>query len=528
MYFLIKAFRILTLFVVAGNSIGISNAQISQPVRFEEKFKYSDGVFTLIPLKNEGLILVRDKEKYEGGKKLWEGIILDTDLKEKRRAEFALETRNKLIGFEYIPGHIYLLYRLGDTEKSDLELVELNINSDGVSRYTIKPELPLRLTHFTMAGSNAILGGYVSKEPSIILYSLAEKNIKVLPGFFQSDTELVDLRVNENSTFNVVLVDRALREERKVVFQTYDEKGMLLLEDKVPIDGRLTLQTGITSLLQREDLMLMGTWGDGNSKQSNGFYALNIDPFSDQKIQYVAFGELSRFLDFQKENRAKRIQENTKEVVRGGGTPNYTNYVMPYRVVEYEKGFLLFAEVYSPSSSFNNYTSPYGPYYYNPYYSPYGWYYPGFGRLYSRPYSYGYNSRTTEEIKTYESVVISFDEKGKVQWDHSFDLDEVKRMSMEQVSDFHFINNEIVMIYKNESELKVKSIVLDGDESEETTEKIKTTFPEDEIRSERDGEGGVSYWYGNSFFVWGYQTIRNNTREDRMRDVFYINKIEIQ
>jgi hypothetical protein len=124
--------------------------------------------------------------------------------------------------------------------------------------------------------------------------------------------------------------------------------------------------------------------------------------------------------------------------------------------------------------------------------------------------------------------VISFNEKGEVQWDHSFDLNEVKRMSMEQVSDFHLFNNEIVMIYKNESELKVKSIVLDTNEGEETTEKIKTTYPEDEIRSERDGEGGVTYWYGNTFFVWGYQTIRNNTKEDRMRDVFYINKIEIQ
>ena len=201
---------------------------------------------------------------------------------------------------------------------------------------------------------------------------------------------------------------------------------------------------------------------------------------------------------------------------------------MPYRVMEYDKGFLLFAEVYSPSSSFNNYASPYGPYYYNPYYSPYGWYYPGFGRLYSRPYSYGYNSRQTDEIKTYESVLVSFDEKGKVQWDHSLNLDEVKRSSMDQVSDFTLINNEVVFIYKKESELKVKSIVVGDNEGLEVIEKIKTSYPEDEIRSEKEGEGGTMFWYGNVFYVWGYQTIRNNTKEDRIRDVFYINKVEVQ
>ncbi|HEX5170913.1 MAG TPA: hypothetical protein VFW11_17180 [Cyclobacteriaceae bacterium] len=520
--------RFILTTLVFGIFSKIAPGQVSQPARYEEKFKYSDGVFTLISLKREGLVLVRDREKYESGKKIWEAIILDTALTKKKRVEFTVESRNKLIGFEYTPGQVYLLFRQGDTEKNDLELVELNLDRDDIPHYVINPELPLRLTHFSKAGSNIILGGYVSKEPSIILYSLSDKNIKVLPGFFQSDAELVDLRVNENNTFNVVLIDRALREERKAVFQTYDEKGALLLEDKVNIQSKLTLQTGITSLLKREDLMLLGTWGEGNSKQSNGFYALNVDPFADQKIQYVSFGELSRFLDYQKENRAKRIQENTRDVLQAGGIPNYTSYVMPYRVEEYQNGFLLFAEVYNPSSSgFNNYGSPYGPYYYNPYYSPYGWYYPGYGRLYSRPYSYGYNSRTNDEIKTFESVVVSFDEKGKVQWDYSENLEEVKRSSMEQVSDFNFTNNKLVFLHKKESELKIKSVVVNSDESEEMTEKIRTYYPEDEIRSEKEGEGGSMYWYNNSFYVWGYQTIRNNTQEERVRDVFYINKIEI-
>jgi hypothetical protein len=500
--------------------------QMNQTDRFEIGYKYSDGIFSIISLKEEGLLLIRDKDKYENGKKIWELVILGPDLKEKRTINLPMENRNRLIAYESCPGQVYLLYRQGETEKNDLELVEVNLEGDEHPRFILRPELALNFTHFCKVGKSIVLGGYVNKEPSILLYDLENKSMKVLPGFFQKDTELVDLRVNINQTFNVVLIERSLSDERKLVFQTYDQFGKMLLEDVVSINNKLTLQTGMTSSLVREDLILVGTWGEGKAKQSNGFYALPVDPFSDQKIQYVTFGELNHYLDFQKENKAKRIKENTRDEIRRGGIPNYINYVMPYRLLEYDKGFLLFAEAYTPSSSFGDYSRPYYPYYYNPYYSPYGWYYPSYGRLYARPYSYGYNSRN-DEIKTYESVVISFDHQGQVQWDSSLELDHIKQSSLDQVADFHYLNGQVVFIYKDESELRAKWIDLDNPDAEFITQKIKLTNSADETRSEKEDEGGVLYWYGNSFYVWGYQTIRNPTLEDRVRDVFYINKIEV-
>lgn len=504
-----------------------TRAQLMQTERYEREFKFADGVFSIMPLDGEGLMLVRDKEKYEGGKKIWEMVYLDANLKEIKTINLPMEPRNRLIGYEKSPGQVLLLFRQGETEKNDIELVEVNLHSDEHPRHVIKPELAMNFTHFTRVGNSAVLGGYVNREPSVLLYDLESENIKIIPGFFQKDTELVDLRVNVNQTFNVVLVERSQRDERKVVFQTYDDAGKLLLEDVVTIDNRLTIQTGMTSSLVREDLILAGTWGEGNSKQSNGFYALAVDPFGDQKIKFTAFGELDHFLDFQKESRATRIKQNTQEVIRNGGIPNYINYVMPYRLMEYEQGFLLFAEVYSPSSSFSDFSRPYNPYYYSPYYSPYGWYYPGFGRMYARPYSYGSRTRN-DEIKTYESVVISFDQEGNVQWDRSLQLDDVRKSSMDRVAEFYQVNGELVFLYKDESELKAKWIILeDGGDDEFITQKLKLSNPDDEIRSEKEHEGGIQFWYDNKFFVWGYHTVRNNTLDKRVRDVFYINKIEV-
>src|ERR1044071_5567895 len=58
-------------------------AQFKQTHRFEMKQKGSDEYFSLISLKEEGLALLRERNKYEDGKQLWELIFLDTALQQK-------------------------------------------------------------------------------------------------------------------------------------------------------------------------------------------------------------------------------------------------------------------------------------------------------------------------------------------------------------------------------------------------------------------------------------------------------------
>lgn len=436
-----------------------------------------------------------------------------------------------MIGYEVLPGSMYLLYRTGETTKNDFELIHVKFADGEITRHTIKPDLDFKVTHFTRAAETFAFGGYVNNEPTIFLYELPTGLIKVVPGFFQKDTELVDLRTNQNQTFNSVMVDRGSKGERKLTFRTFNSSGEMLLEDKVPLEENITLQAGISSTLEREELMVFGTWGEKNSKQSTGFFALPIDPFADQKIQRVDFGSLQHYVDYLSTKRAARIKALSKQAAEAKQIPNFINYVMPFKVTEYKDGYLLLAEVYTPSSTINPYySSPYyNPYSFGPYgYSPYfpGYYYPGMSRLY-RPYPYTTNSKSADEIKSNESVIVAFDANGNVMWDQSFKLEDVKLASVEQASDFCLVRNKLSILYKKESELKIKSIALQSDESQEITEKIKTNDPVDEIRSEKDYEGGVRQWYNNTFYVWGYQTIRNVTKEDRVREVFYINKVEV-
>jgi hypothetical protein len=64
--------------------------------------------------------------------------------------------------------------------------------------------------------------------------------------------------------------------------------------------------------------------------------------------------------------------------------------------------------------------------------------------------------------------------------------------------------------------------------AKESSQKIRLSDPADEIRSENESEDGIKHWTGNTFYMWGYQTIRNVHKDDRVRDVFYINKVVVE
>lgn len=509
-----------------------AQGQIEQPRRYELIKKNSDEYFTVISLERDGLALVRDKDKYKGNKQLWEIIVLNTDLEEKARLDVEINQRHKLLGYEIGKDLLYLLYRTGETTKNSLELVEVNTQyGEESARYEINPELDFKITHFNKVGNSIILGGYVTNEPAILLFDPHDNSIKVIPGFFQKDNELVELRVNQNSTFNSVLIDRSLRSERKLVFRTFDSSGNLLLEDVVPIDEDKTLQNSLSSTLQRDELLLLGTWGDKQGKQSLGFFSLAVDPFSQQKIKYFHFGMMDNFLEYLNAKRAGKIKESTRDAIADGRRPSFSTYVMPFRIEETPEGYVMLAEVYNPSSTMNPYyNSPYGrPYYANPYgyYNPF-WpgYYPGM-RMY-RPYAYGDPMRNSDNIKLYETVAVAFDPDGNIIWDQSIKLEDMKRPALEQVSDFYVEGENLHFIYKLESELKVKSISLEEGTATETTEEVRLNSPADEIRSEKELEDGIRHWVDNTFYVWGYHTIRNpENKDNRVRDVFYINKIVV-
>lgn len=501
-------------------------AQYEQTIRYEKRLENGDKGYTHISLKEKGIALVRDKEKYNNGKKVWELIVLDASLNEVNSQEYELESRLNLIGYEYVNNKLYLLFRKTETDINDFLLLRIDIENYSFTQYTIKQELNFKITHFTVAGGSAILGGYVSREPAAILYQLSTDQTKIVPGFFLSDTELLDLRINRNNTFNALLIDRGSRDSKRLIVKTFDEWGSLLLEDAIKIPSDRTILAGMTSALERDEMILLGTWAASKSNQASGIFSVLVDPFSEQSIQFYDFGQFDHFFEYMKPKKAEKIYAKSKRSRDAGRIPDFKTNVNIVKMNEYTDGFSLLAEVYLQSSSmnsspyWNNYTSPYGnPYAYNSYgFNPFS------PRYFNSPYS-NYSPSPNADVSMLHTSLTFFDLQGKFKKDYGFKLNNVKQPDLEQFSDYIADGNRVSLTFKNEGEINIKTWI--DDSSSQDTLKIKLKNPTDKVRQEYNQSTGVREWFGNTFYIYGYESIRDKENyEDQGRYIFYINKLE--
>ena len=509
------------------------SAQITQPAQYERAHKSSDHEFIVISMGDKGLALVRDTEKFEGGKKSWEAIFVDTTLNESWATKFEIDQRMNILGHDYRDGNVYLIFQEPENAGRQINLTEILFSEKAIKQHQFKPEVSIRFTHFSILKNKAVFGGYVTKEPTLLMYDLTNENGKVIPGIFLTKTELMDIRTNSNDTFNAVLVERDSKSDKKLVVHTFDSNGLLLVDDVIAIDGDKTILEAISSTLVRDEMAIMGTWTYGTNKQATGLFSVLVDPFRDQKVNYYDFAELNHFLDYLKPKRVAKIKAKAEWRKSVGKQPEFRTHLNTIKIDENKEGFSLLTEVYDQPNNFYNARGgyPYGYYPYN-YYSPYGYSPYGFNsmpyRYYNSPYGNPYSSNyaNSNDTRIIHSSLLFFDNTGKLVADQSLKFPEIKLNSKEQVSDFMMLGNRTVIACKQEKEIIVQTNESDG--TVISDEKIKPALKNanETIRSESQENSAIRFWYGMYFYVYGYHTVKDNT-EKTSRDVFYVNKIRV-
>jgi hypothetical protein len=502
-------------------------AQLSQPARYEKEHKSGDRDFTLISMGEQGIALIRDKQKYEKGNTFWELIILDSALQEVWLKDLIIESRYNLVGHEYRDHLLYFLFRLGDTDQGKLKIIKVDFIAQQVEEHRYEPELTIKLTHFNVVENQAILAGEVSGEPTILLYNLKNDQVKIIPGLLLSNSELLEVRVNVNNTFNVLFKEKKSKTAKRLIAKTFDHTGVQLLDDVIEVDPDKTILTALTSTLIRDELMIMGIWGETGHTQASGIFTVQVDPYNDQKITYFDFAQLAHYLDYLSPKRAARVKEQSERNRSLGKIPAFSTHVLPVRLEETTNGFLFYFEGYfsSDNTSANRWssTSP------NNYpYSPFGYSNPF--RLYNSPYNYGYpygyGNTTSHETKMLQGCLAVFDAQGKLIADHGVKLDQQKMAQADQVSDFIYTPSRTTIVFEKEKEINIQVTQTDGIPLLNEKTKIQLKSPNEMIRKEDGNNGVIRFWYGKSLYLSGYQTIKSD--DAASRDVFYLNKLILE
>ncbi|HET9052609.1 MAG TPA: hypothetical protein VFM90_00445, partial [Cyclobacteriaceae bacterium] len=272
--------RLSTIFPIILFTLSVSfpyfvYAQIVQAERYEVEHRSADEDFTIIPLKEDGLALFRKQFKFNDRKRIWELTLLDSAAALKKTIELEVDNQGELAGHEHSNGFVHLLF-IRNEFRGDMLVVSVNLSTYEYAHTKVTTELKINLTHFSKCGDNFVFGGDVGEEPAIFIYTPSTKSFITVPGFFKKRTELIDVQVNDNQTFNTVLISRENPDNAKIIFRTFDPFGKQLLEDVISTRDR-TLKTGMSTNLKRDDLMILGTWGDNTTNRASGFYGVPVN-----------------------------------------------------------------------------------------------------------------------------------------------------------------------------------------------------------------------------------------------------------
>lgn len=501
-------------------------AQPVQDFRTAIPAKSSDQPYEVITMGKDGIALVRDLQKYSQGNKKWQVDLLDTVLNKVWTTELDLDNRLQLVGFEHTPGRLYLLYRETQTTYYNFDLVVVDTREHSIQRDKVKFDLNFQLTHFTVAGTTALFGGYINSEPAVLLFNHTSDKPKVLPGLFSQRISLLDLQANHNNSFNVLLLEDKRGSAQHLVLRTFDATGNLLLDDRIEVDSKYTVLSGMTSRLVFDDMMIVGTYGQGNGKEVLGFYSLKVDPFGEQKVVYMDLPSISHFLDYMPEKKAKKIIAKASREKLAGRIPRFKSNLLPIRVEEIGDCYYVFAEIFHPPSNVTYY--PYGSPYWNPYYSnPMGT--PG------NPYRPGgfdspnYRDQVrNNEVRMIESLVLRYRSPAGTPEGISLKYEDVNRPILGQTGDFLVRNDSVVLAYKYKSDvvfIPEHEDPLSRPASQKAALRVYNST--DLLKDEDDDDGGLRHWYGRHFYVWGYRRVRVQLEEEvDTRYEFYVNRFD--
>lgn len=248
------------------------NAQLVQPQRFETELNVYEEGYEAMTADENGIIIYRSKNEYDKkGGQLWEFVMLDTTLSVAWEKQLYIERDLIYKGYDYSMGSFYFLFQKYTGNSKDLKLMQMRASTGDTLRYTIKNLVPLELTEFEVTDGAALLGGYYNHEPVVIHFGFRDSKTKVLPGIFGTRTELVQLKVDDNS-ITVLVSSKTYDKRNTLTIKKYNVDGEYLNTFTLEPDLDKGLIFGRIAITEGDNDLIAGTYGGKRSEYSRGLF----------------------------------------------------------------------------------------------------------------------------------------------------------------------------------------------------------------------------------------------------------------
>jgi hypothetical protein len=479
--------------------------QVSQTDRFEMPSTRDERAYEIIPAHEDGLYLHR--RLFGSNVDQIELVRLDTAFSTPWRGFLEVDRKYILMASHATGGRLYFLLRFQDFTNNNFQLYAIDNANGDYLKYNIKNFIPFSPLEFQITEKAAIFGGYYNHVPVVLYYSFVTGRSNILPGLLNETGELTQIKVYPDGTFDVLIGARNHLGQQTVWIKNYSAEGELQSNYALLPDGNKHLIFARSIKTEGNMQLVAGVYGSRNSEYSRGLFMASIDPSGYQQLRYYGYGDLDNFFKYMKAKREQRVRQRIERRKVRGKRIRFSYRFLVHEIVPFNNQYILLGEAFYP-----RYISMDRPYY------------SGFFNA-----SAMFRNAIVRDGLVFDgyhythAVVMGFDRDGKLLWDNSFEIKDVKTFTLEQFVKLEVQEDRIALLYLFENELRTKIIQNDQVLEGKSYKTIKTSFENEIVTKERTNFNRLEYWYQDYFYAYGVQDITNPTTGKRR--VFFINKI---
>ncbi len=496
-----------TVFTIAYFFCSALLGQVEQTGRWEKGMLTEDNETYRIAADSLGLVVYSQLSSKEFDQIAL--IRLDTSLRQKWEGFVPIHRGFVISQATTRKNILYLLLR--NPRFAGFLLIDLNINSGVYNTHIIKNAIPFLPTEFAGTNNAVMIGGYYNYRPLVLHYSLTLQKSKVLPGFFNEPGELTQMKVTEDGSIDIIVSAKNYEKRNSLWIRNYNAEGELIKTTVLESREKRNLIFGRSIKMPNNEQVVAGVYGR-NTEYSRGIFVATISSYGEYTIRYYNFADLQNFFHYLRANQERRIKNRIERRRVKGKNTKFNYRLLVQELIPYKDQFVMLGEAFYPRYIYQS--------------RPGG----SFNNNFGQSYTSGTGYRTDYVFDGYQythAVVIGFDAGGKVRWDNSFEINDVKSFQLEQFVKIAPGDDHIDLIYLFENLIRTKVIkdnqVVEGKSSNE----LKLFSDLGVITKEDAKTNHLDYWYDKHLIASGVQTIRKSKerREEPYKKVFFINKI---
>lgn len=494
--------KILAFVCLVNTFLGFS--QISNDGRIEFDLKTDERIDKVIPVGKRGFVTL-GLENVKGANDIFHISMYSTSLEKESSVDFERESR--------ITNHINLL----SNDSSQIVFLFSNrtewivkiydvVNQSLSERVFEKADWTFRSMNYLLLDGKIVMSGFQKKKPTVLIMDLVsgDQQFVLIPGI--SSRRTVESMGLDNRNEKVVVF---MRDGKDMKTSTMN---LLLLEPTGEISSSMELDKdpnfsiidGSVTWIDERSFLIAGTYGtSGRRGYSAGYY---LSKWTDEKqdfITYHSFTEFATYLSYLPERAQKKMEKRVDRKKEKGATDIVQSYVAIHPVIIIGDSYRIIGEAYYPTYRTETYTS----------------FVNGRAVTSTRQVFDGYQYT--------HAAVLDLDESGAKIKDYCFSM-YLTNKPFSVIRNLRITENQngdMRMMYSTGSRLKATTITADKEMSETDFGEIITNHEGDNVRS--TGFTTCSYWYEDSYLVYGVQTIKNkeDDKVSKKRTIFFINKI---